>query len=248
MAGFMQGLGRFANAANTLLFPGLGGAGVDPQVAQQLRAQAMMQAGLGIASGQNLGMALHSGYETGRAGLGDYLRVQEMGERKQDRAENRAYRDWSMKRAEEGDAYRKERDIVGDEQWQKQFEANERRIAELEKDRDSNRALTAAQIASLNEERAARIADRKLLLAERERLRKSLYGEVTGKGARTPGLLERLRTTPQTLEGGMPNPDYNALLTELAVITGKTGYMPRASNGLGGLGGMPLPGLDPEYD
>lgn len=54
-----------ADKINGLLYPGMAATGVDPQLAQAARAQAMMQMGAGLLGGQNVGQAYGVGQAAG---------------------------------------------------------------------------------------------------------------------------------------------------------------------------------------
>jgi hypothetical protein len=63
--GLLGGLQRFSTGVSGLLFPGMDATGVDPQIAQAARAQAMMQMGAGLLGGQNFGQAYGLGQQSG---------------------------------------------------------------------------------------------------------------------------------------------------------------------------------------
>lgn len=99
--GLLGGAGRFANGVNGILFPGYNG--LDEQAAQRARAQAMMQMGAGLLGGQQLGQAYGLAQQSGWEPIEQARRQAYMEQATKDREEQRAYREWQQKRAEEQD-------------------------------------------------------------------------------------------------------------------------------------------------
>ena len=152
-ANFAAGLGRFANAVPQLLFPGLGTGGIDPAIAQQLRSQALMQMGAGLASGQDIAKSYGLGQAAGNEAFQNYARQQALQMAQEDRASDQEYRGLLMKDREQklkDDADERERRAKGDAILTAPLpEEPKQRSAELKRRADALRTIGDQRGASL---------------------------------------------------------------------------------------------------